>query len=85
MWYFGLKTLKIVHSCNIFNGNAIYRQTDAKFKSPLETRQQMIACASGQLHEKPPVFCKHAARTIIWIKNEDAIKKFENLGDTYPC
>ncbi len=27
-----------------------------------------FAHASGQLHEKPPVFCKHAARTNIWIK-----------------
>jgi hypothetical protein len=33
---------------------------------------------------KPPVFCKHAARTIIKIKNEDAIKKSENLCDTCP-
>ncbi len=40
--------------------------------------------ASGQLRAKPPVFCKHAARTIIWIKNEDAIKKSENLHDTCP-
>ncbi len=42
MGYFGLKTLKIVHSCNIFNGNGSYRQTDAKYKSPLETRQQIL-------------------------------------------
>jgi len=27
-----------------------------------------FACASGQFRAKPPVFCKHAARTIIWIK-----------------
>ncbi len=30
--------------------------------------EENLACASGQLHAKPPVFCKHAARTIIWIK-----------------
>ncbi len=41
--------------------------------------------ASGQFSEKPPIFCKHAARTFIWIKNEDAIKKSENLPDTCPC
>ncbi len=27
-----------------------------------------VACTSSQLRAKPPVFCKHAARTIIWIK-----------------
>ncbi len=27
-----------------------------------------LACVSLQLHAKLPVFCKHAARTIIWIK-----------------
>ncbi len=27
-----------------------------------------FACACGQLHAKPPVFCRYAARTIIWIK-----------------
>jgi hypothetical protein len=34
--------LKIVHSCNIFNGNESYPQTDAKLKSPLETRQHIL-------------------------------------------
>ncbi len=36
-----------------------------------------FARASGQLRAKPPVFCKHAARTItgIWIKNEEEITK----------
>jgi hypothetical protein len=41
--------------CNLY---AIGRQSHANF-----------SCASGQLRAKPPVFCKHAARTIIWIKN----------------
>ncbi len=27
-----------------------------------------FAHASGQLRAKPPVFCKHASRTILWIK-----------------
>jgi hypothetical protein len=44
-----------------------------------------FACASGKLHAKPPVFCKHAARTIFELKNEDAIKKSENLCHTYDC
>jgi hypothetical protein len=30
-------------------------------------REANFACASGQLRTKPPVLCKHAARTIIWI------------------
>jgi hypothetical protein len=43
-----------------------------------------FARASGQLRAKPPVFGKHAARTIIWIKKEDTIKKSENLRNTCP-
>ncbi len=33
-----------------------------------------FARVRDQLHAKPPVFCKHAARTIIWITNEEALK-----------
>ncbi len=40
--------------------------------------------ASGQLRAKPPVFCQHAARTIIKIKKWRRHCKAENLRDTCP-
>ncbi len=58
------------HSGTIATG----RQSHSKF-----------ACASGKLHAKPPVFCKHAARTIIWIKKWRCHLKSENLRDTCAC
>jgi hypothetical protein len=39
-----------------------------------------FACASGQLRAKPSVFCKYAR--LFELKNEDAIKKSENLCNT---
>ncbi len=40
-----------------YNLHATGRQSHSNF-----------ACTSDQLRAKPPAFCKHAARTIIWIK-----------------
>ncbi len=56
------------------------RQTDAKLKSPLDTRQQILHVLCGQLCKKPPVSCKHAAKTVIQLfelNSEDA--KSDNL------
>jgi hypothetical protein len=44
-----------------------------------------IACASGQLHAKPPVFETTLGEKLFELKNEDAIKKSENLRDTCAC
>jgi hypothetical protein len=35
--------------------------------------RNIFACASGHYLAKPPVFCKHAARTTILIKYEDTV------------
>ncbi len=55
----------------LYYGWHSYSHTEANF-----------ARASGQLRaKKPPVFCKHSARTIIWSKKyEDPSKKFENYA-----
>ncbi len=50
----GLGTKRTFRSC---------RQTDANHWK----HSSKFACASGQLRAKPPVFCNHAAITIIWI------------------
>ncbi len=53
-----------------YNSNATGRQSLAIF-----------ARASGQYSAKPPVLLKHAVRRIIWIRNEETIKKSEYLRD----
>jgi hypothetical protein len=58
------------------------RQADAKLKSSLGTRQQILQALASCVQSRQ-CFCKHAARTIHFdIKNEAAIKKPENLRET---
>jgi hypothetical protein len=42
-----------------------------------------FACASGQLHAKPPASTQQ--EQLFELKHEDAIKKSENLRDTCAC
>jgi hypothetical protein len=39
---------------------------------------------SGQLRAKPPVFASTLREQLFELKNEDAIKKSDNLRDTCP-
>ncbi len=43
------------------------------------SRMLFLHSIGGKYNAKPPVFWTHAAKTIIWIKNEETIKKSENL------
>jgi hypothetical protein len=42
-------------------------------EAKIRNKEVNFARASGQWRAKSPVFCKHVARTIIWIKKKDAI------------
>jgi hypothetical protein len=44
-----------------------------------------LSCASGQLRAKPPVFASTLREQFFDLKNEDAIKKSENLRYTCAC
>jgi hypothetical protein len=44
-----------------------------------------FACASSQLRAKPPVFASTVREQLFELKNEDAIKKSNNLRDTCAC
>jgi hypothetical protein len=46
-----------------------------------------FACTGGQLFAKPPVVCEAASilQALFELKNEDAIKKSENLNNTCAC
>ncbi len=44
-----------------------------------------LAWDSGPLRAKPLVFCKHAARKFFELKNENSIKKSENLHSGTIC
>jgi hypothetical protein len=45
-----------------------WRLLEYKLYATGRQSQANFACGSGQLRAKPLVFCKHAARTIIWLK-----------------
>jgi hypothetical protein len=46
-----------------------FRQTDAKLNRPLEKRQQFCTLVASYVKSRQ-LICKHAARTIIEIRNE---------------
>ncbi len=61
------------------------RQTDAKLKCPLETRQQILHAQAASCMQSRQFFANTLPEQLFELKNEDTIKKSENLRGTCPC
>jgi hypothetical protein len=56
-----------------------------KFKSPLETWQLILHALVASCLQCRQFFASTLPEQLFELKNEDAIKKSENLRDTFPC